>query len=380
MADYCPMGEPERDHDGGTTATAVRSSGSVAPDGATRAAVRRSPVTRGLRYCSRSLGGHFRSPGRPRVWFELALIGISYWLYSLVRNAVPTMEVTAERNAHDIWHFEQFLGIADERWINHAFDSVTWLIVGMNYYYATLHFIMTIGVLVWLFRSHPGRYAAARLALFVTTAIALFGYYFYPLAPPRLMTGGDFIDTVAKHHTWGSMASGDMAQVSNQFAAMPSMHIGWSLWCGLTIAFLARRRWVKLVGLLYPLATLVVIIASANHFFMDAVAGALCTLVGLLVSRVVYGKWAYAFPKQPVDATAEAEAEAEAEARELPVGTPAAAPAAESEQVAAEGTAEDGQPADPAPGAGPGTDPGTDLGSGPVRSAGAGRPRVSVHR
>ncbi len=395
MADYRPMGEPERDHDGGTTATAVRSSGSVAPDGATRAAVRRSPVTRGLRYCSRSLGGHFRSPGRPRVWFELALIGISYWLYSLVRNAVPTMEATAERNAHNIWHFEQILGIADERVINHAFDSVTWLIVGMNYYYATLHFIMTIGVLVWLFRSHPGRYAAARLALFVTTAIALFGYYFYPLAPPRLMTGGGFIDTVAKHHTWGSMASGDMAQVSNQFAAMPSMHIGWSLWCGLTIAFLARRYWVKALGLLYPLTTLVVIIASANHFFMDAVAGALCTLVGLLVSRVVYGKWAYAFARYPADATAEAEAEAEV----LPVATagpvvagPVTAGTAESTAdapVAAEGAAHaddadtDEQAAEPtAPGLDSEAelDPESDLAPGPVRSAGAGRPRVSVHR
>jgi hypothetical protein len=157
---------------------------------------------------------------------------------------------------------------------------------------------MTIGVLVWLFRSHPGRYAAARLALFVTTAVALLGYYFYPLAPPRLMTGANFIDTVAKHHTWGSMASGDMSQVSNQFAAMPSMHIGWSLWCGLTIAFLARRRWVKVVGLLYPLSTLVVIIATANHFFMDALIGAVCTAFGLAVSRLVYGRWAYAFPQQ----------------------------------------------------------------------------------
>jgi len=296
MADYCPMGEPERDHDGGATAVAVRP-GSVAPDGATRADVSPSLRVRFLRGV-RPLFGHFRDPGRPRVWFELALIGFSYWIYSLVRNAVPEMEVRAQRNAHSIWHFEQHLGIAYEQQINHAFDKVTWLITGMDYYYATLHFIMTIGVLVWLFRSHPGRYAAARLALFVTTAVALLGYYFFPLAPPRLMTGADFIDTVAKHHTWGSMASGDMSQVSNQFAAMPSMHIGWSLWCGLTIAFLARRRWVKVLGLLYPLSTLVVIVASANHFFMDALAGALCTLFGLAVSRLAYGRWAYAFPRR----------------------------------------------------------------------------------
>ena len=66
----------------------------------------------------------------------------------------------------------------------------------MNYYYATLHFIVTIGVLVWLYRRHPGRYAATRLVLFATTGVALLGYYLYPLAPPRLMNGGSFIDTV----------------------------------------------------------------------------------------------------------------------------------------------------------------------------------------
>jgi hypothetical protein len=117
------------------------------------------------------------------------------------------------------------------------------------------------------------------------------------------MDNGDFIDTVAKHHTWGSMASGDMASVSNQFAAMPSMHIGWSLWCGLTIAFLARRRWVRVVALLYPLVTLVVIVASANHFFMDAVAGAACTGIGLLSSRLVYGRWVFAFPRNTAEPT-----------------------------------------------------------------------------
>ena len=307
MADYCPMGEPEQDHEGGAeAASAVRPSGSVAPDGtAARAGVstvRMSPVRpsgwrRGWERCWHPLRGHFRSPGRPRLWFELLLIAVSYWIYSLVRNAVPEMRNRAERNSVDVWHLEQHLGIAWEKSINHAVDSVTWLITGMNYYYATLHFIMTIGVLVWLFRRQPGRYAAARLSIFVTTAIALFGYYFYPLAPPRLMTNGGFIDTVAKHHTWGSMASGDMASVSNQFAAMPSMHIGWSLWCGLMIVFLARRRWVRMLALVYPLLTLIVIVASANHFFMDAVAGAFCTGTGLVASRLVYGRWVFAFPR-----------------------------------------------------------------------------------
>ncbi|MFJ5232335.1 phosphatase PAP2 family protein [Kitasatospora sp. NPDC088391] len=263
------------------------------PGGATRAARSRSAALRGRVREQR------RTPRRPRLVFELALIGLSYWLYSLVRNAVPEQAAIAQKHASWVWDFEHALGIAVERSINHGVNSVTWLIVGMNYYYATLHFIVTIGVLVWLYRSHPGRYAAARTVLFVTTGIALVGFYCFPLAPPRLMHDGGFIDTVSVHHTWGSMASGAGAQVSNQFAAMPSMHIGWSMWCGLTIFFLARRPWVRALGLAYPLVTLSVIISTANHFWLDAVGGEICLAVGFLAARLIYHTWTYRLPRQP---------------------------------------------------------------------------------
>ncbi|MFG3296047.1 phosphatase PAP2 family protein [Streptomyces sp. NPDC048179] len=244
-----------------------------------------------------------RTPRRPRLWFEILLIAVSYWTYSLIRNAVPEQRAQALRNADWIWRTEHRLGIAVEESVNHAVNSVTWLIVGMNYYYATLHFVVTLGVLVWLYRSHPGRYAAARLALFATTGVALLGYYLFPLAPPRLMTGGGFVDTVTVHHTWGSMASGDLKHMSNQYAAMPSMHIGWSLWCGLTVFALASVPWVRLLGLLYPTATLLVIVATANHFWLDAVGGALCLTFGFTVARLWYGTLPYALPRQPTGAS-----------------------------------------------------------------------------
>ncbi|MFE4056240.1 phosphatase PAP2 family protein, partial [Streptomyces sp. NPDC059096] len=239
-----------------------------------------------------------RSPRRPRIWFEILLIAVSYWTYSLIRNAVPEQRTQAMKNADWIWHAEQTLGIAVERTINHAVDSVTWLIVAMNYYYATLHFVVTIGVLVWLFRSHPGRYAAARLTLFATTAVALLGYYLYPLAPPRLMNGGHFIDTVVRHETWGSMASGNLKNMSNPYAAMPSMHIGWSLWCGLTIFALASAPWAKILGLLYPTATLVVIVATANHFWLDAVGGMICLAFGFTLSYLWYWALPHRLPRR----------------------------------------------------------------------------------
>ncbi|MET7903600.1 phosphatase PAP2 family protein [Streptomyces sp. NPDC005336] len=254
-----------------------------------------------------------RTPRRPRLWFEIVLIAVSYWTYSLIRNAVPEQRSEALRNAGWVWEWEHQFGMAFERGVNHAIDSVSWLIVSMNYYYATLHFIVTIGVLVWLYHWHPGRYAATRLVLFATTGVALLGYYFFPLAPPRLMSGGHFIDTVVVHHTWGSMASGNLANMSNQYAAMPSMHIGWSLWCGLTIATLARPVWVWTVGLLYPTATLLVIVATANHFWMDAVGGVVCLSFGFALSYAWYGSLPYRLPRQVTGRRLAAERESERE-------------------------------------------------------------------
>ncbi|MFD0398447.1 phosphatase PAP2 family protein [Kitasatospora sp. NPDC059811] len=302
------MGEPTKiQHGRAQRAEAALGDGSGArpassgrlPDGAARATQSRIAALRGR------IRDQRRSPARPKIWFELALIGISYWIYSIIRNAVPEQASIAQKHTRWIWDLEQSLGIAVERSINHAVDSVGWLITGMNYYYATLHFIVTIGVLVWLYRRHPGRYVAARTVLFATTAIALIGFYFFPLAPPRLMTDGGFIDTVKVHGTWGSMASGPAAHVSNQYAAMPSMHIGWSMWCGLAIFYLARRTWVRVLGLLYPLATLTVIVSTANHFWMDAVGGELCLALGFLTARWMYRSWVYKLPQVPARETAE---------------------------------------------------------------------------
>jgi len=240
-----------------------------------------------------------RSPRRPRIWFELLLIAVSYWTYSLIRNAVPEQRSQALRNADWIWNAERTMGLAVEESVNHAVNSVHWLIVSMNYYYATLHFIVTIGVLVWLYRHHPGRYSAARLVLFATTGVALVGYYLYPLAPPRLMNGQNFIDTVLVHQTWGSMASGNFKNMSNQYAAMPSMHIGWSLWCGLIIFAVATAPWAKILGLLYPALTLVVIVATANHFWLDAVGGMICLAFGFAVSYAWYRALPQQLPRLP---------------------------------------------------------------------------------
>ena len=209
-----------------------------------------------------------------RWWRELTLVILGYWLYTLVRNAVPDHSATAVRHAEQLYQLEQTVSLDVELAVNQTLDRITWLIVGMNYYYAVAHFLVAVGVLVWLYRRRRRHYPLGRTVFLVTNTVALTAFYLYPLAPPRLLPWHGYVDTVVSHGTWGSWASGDVATASNQYAAMPSMHVAWSLFCAAVIVRLARRRWVQAAAVLHPLVTLVVIVATANHFVLDAVGGA----------------------------------------------------------------------------------------------------------
>lgn len=214
---------------------------------------------------------------------------LGYWLYTAVRNAVPDQANVADRRADELYRLEQAFGIDIELAVNLAVDRITWLIVGMNYYYAVAHFVVTTVVLIWLYRRHPGRYARWRTVFLITNAVALVVFYAYPLAPPRLLPGYGYVDTVVTHGTWGSWASGDIAAASNQYAAMPSMHVAWSLWCAIVVVLFARRHWVRVLAVAHPVVTLVVIVATANHFLLDAVGGAAALACGYAVPRAVVG-------------------------------------------------------------------------------------------
>ncbi len=193
-------------------------------------------------------------------------------------------------------HTERLLHVNFELTVNHAVSRIDWLVDAMNYYYATLHFVVTPAVLIWLYVCRPAYYRSVRTALYVGTLLALIGFTFFALAPPRFLTSDGFIDTIVTHRTWGSWDSGHVSNVSNQYAAMPSVHIVWSAWAGLTVACLARHTWVRVLGVCYPLATFVVIISTANHFLADAVAGAAVLAIGFLVQRLLTGRPAYRLP------------------------------------------------------------------------------------
>lgn len=205
-------------------------------------------------------------------WRELGMLLGLYGLYSLIRNLAPDQVAEAQHNARVILDAERMIGWDVELPINLWAADLPGLIIPANYYYATLHMTVTAGVLLWIYRRRAAQYARARSVLLVMTLLALVGYWVYPLAPPRLMTGGGYIDTVREFGLWGFTPSDDLVSLSNQYAAMPSMHVGWALWAGAALAWLARRRWVRALGLLYPVATLVVVVVTANHFLLDAVA------------------------------------------------------------------------------------------------------------
>jgi hypothetical protein len=235
-----------------------------------------------------ALSGRLRSVRPPRWWQEIGFIAIVYYLYSQVRNAVPSHESGAFDRARSLLSMERWSHLDVERSLNHFVDHQHWLAYICNYYYSTLHFLVTIGVLVWLYVKHPLRYRPIRSVLIITNLVALVGFWFISVAPPRMLPG--YVDTVIDFHTWGSLASPGLAAKSNQFAAMPSLHIGWSLWCALAIVALAKRPWVRVLGALYPVATLFVIVGTANHFVLDAVGGAITLGIAIGIQRLISGR------------------------------------------------------------------------------------------
>src|SRR3954452_14759639 len=147
---------------------------------------------------------------RPVWWQEIGIIAVGYWLYTLGRNAIPEQQTIAFRHGRAIQHMQDILQLNWELSINKFVARTEWLAQVMNYYYATLHFLVTIGVMVWLFARRSHVYRGARTVLVATTMFGLLGFYLYPTAPPRLLPEYSYVDTLLKFHTWGSLADPDI--------------------------------------------------------------------------------------------------------------------------------------------------------------------------
>ncbi|WSF37330.1 phosphatase PAP2 family protein [Streptomyces sp. NBC_01351] len=217
---------------------------------------------------------------RPNLLLELLLIRVGYSLYSHIRAAAPTSRSLAEGNGSQLLGIEKVLGIDIEHAVNLAVVRTPWLEAFFNFYYTSFHFVVPLAILAVLYWRRPGDYRWARASLGLATVLALIGFWLYPLAPPRLMPGLGFIDTVHGPQDLANPSYGAMTAISNQYAAMPSLHFGWSLWCGVVIVVLAPKGWQKLLGALHPLITVCAIVATANHWVLDAVGGAAVIAAG----------------------------------------------------------------------------------------------------
>ncbi|PZT69414.1 PAP2 family protein [Streptomyces sp. SW4] len=232
-------------------------------------------------------------PARPRWWTELPLILVVYACYSAGRLLVRGDVSDAVDHGLAILRLEKALHLNAEHPLNRLFTSEPWLGVPADFWYASLHYLVTPAVLVWLFRSRTVRYRAARTWLMTSTFIGLIGFTLLPTCPPRLLDAGHgFVDTMAYYSSygwWGGEASAPrgLGGMTNQYAAMPSLHVGWALWCGVILWRYGGTRTAKAAGVVYPLVTTIVVMGTANHYFLDAVAGAAVMGAGLLLTPYV---------------------------------------------------------------------------------------------
>jgi hypothetical protein len=237
------------------------------------------------------------APGRPpglRWWREVLYVLGFYALYSVVRNtqgSASVSEAHALANARHLIRVERALGVYHERSVQHAFLGWHAFVEFWNVFYGTFHFVVTVVALVLLFRRFPTRYARWRNTLAATTALALVGFAAYPLMPPRLLPASfGFVDTLRVYGGLWSFDSGAVAKVSNQYAAMPSLHFAWSTWSALVLFPVLRRPWSKALIVLYPAATLFAIVVTGNHYVLDAAGGALAVSLGSVVGFAVAGR------------------------------------------------------------------------------------------
>jgi hypothetical protein len=220
---------------------------------------------------------------RPRWWGELLAIAFLAWAYDSVANLAPLREKLALAHGRDILSLEQSLHIAPEltlnRWVaaHHTFGTL------LSYYYDNAHFVVTFGLLGWLWWKRADIYPPLRSALVVVNLIGLVVFWRYQVAPPRMLRG--FTDVIASSHTFGSWHTGSLAADANQFGAMPSLHIAWAAWCTLVLWRLSSRRWLRVLAVLYPCLTAFAVVATGNHYVLDLVGGLLTFALTLALVR-----------------------------------------------------------------------------------------------
>jgi len=245
------------------------------------------------RNTTRWRGGQRLSTGHELYWWvEIGIVIMFDLIYESLRDLNSAGTAHAFHNAMRLIDWERDLGLYHEHaWQVFALAHAKWLVIGANYYYGAVYLAVTIFALIWLYRRFPDSYPLMRNTLAIGTMLGLIGFATFPLMPPRLLdsfghhAAFGYVDTLVKYPTFWSFNSSAMKTISNQYAAMPSLHCGWALWgCGV---FLPRVKswWAKALAVAYPVATVTVVVITANHYFLDGVGGAVIFIVGYALAR-----------------------------------------------------------------------------------------------
>ena len=222
---------------------------------------------------------------------EVALLGLLYAAYSAVRVMADGSFASALAVANTLLRWERPLGLDVEAGFNQIVAASQWMSVSFSFWYASAHFVVTGGVLVLLYIHRPQSYGWLRSTLVMATGFALIMYLLVPTAPPRL-SGGSYIDVLvqtADYGWWGAKVSvpGGWGEHTNEIAALPSMHAGWSLWVAVAALSISCHWAWKVAGVVYALITAVVVVGTANHWTLDIIAGwAVVGLAALVCWRV----------------------------------------------------------------------------------------------
>jgi PAP2 superfamily len=225
------------------------------------------------------IGRTYRGP------IEIAAAVSLYAVYELIRGIGGENWAAAQVHTEEIVALESRLGLYVEQGVQQASLAVPGLGGVLGFLYLALHLVGTTAFLVWVYRSRRPAFALVRTTIVVATGLALIGYIAYPAAPPRLADLG-FSDAVSTH-TGLNLSSDVLGALYNPIAAVPSLHFGYALIVGAGLVVLARSRWLRVAGALYPLAMLYIIVATGNHFWFDALVGGAVVVVAWLVAAAM---------------------------------------------------------------------------------------------
>ncbi|WP_103538970.1 phosphatase PAP2 family protein, partial [Streptomyces sp. B188M101] len=222
---------------------------------------------------------------RPPLVREFLLVAGLFLAYKFGRRAANGHVEEAFRNAGHVWDLERALHLPGEGAVQGLLLHSGPLIHAANTYYATVHFPATVLFLVWLFWRRPRHYVWARRVLAALTAAALVLHLLFPLAPPRMLPVAGMVDTgqVYGPTVYGQTPATDT--MANQFAAMPSLHVGWAVMVAVGLIVATRSRW-RWLWLLHPALTLLVVVGTANHYWLDAIVVAALLAVALAAFRL----------------------------------------------------------------------------------------------